>query len=427
MFLDRARLRVSAGDGGRGAISFRREAHVPRGGPDGGDGGRGGDVVLRADPQVTTLSDFRYRKVQRAPSGGNGAGADRAGKSAKDLVLRVPAGTLVRDAATGEVIADLVAPQQELLLARGGRGGRGNARFASSTRRAPRIAEDGQAGEEREVELELKLIADVGLVGLPNAGKSSLLAALTRAHPKIADYPFTTLSPNLGVLRDDERELVIADIPGLIEGAHEGAGLGEEFLRHIERTRLIVHVLDAARDDPLADMAIVDAELAAYGKGLEGRPRIIALNKIDLAEARERAEALAAQAAARAIEPSAVRELAVSAVTGEGVPELARAIFEACPARPVEVAVTPERRIEFARTSRDWRVEREDGAFRVVGDRIERLAAGIDWDSPDAAAYFQDFLVRSGIERELRAQGVREGDMVRVGKLELEWQEGGPS
>jgi GTP-binding protein len=419
MFLDRARLRVRAGDGGRGAISFRREAHVPRGGPDGGDGGRGGDVVLRADPQVTTLSDFRYRKVQRAPSGGDGAGADRTGRSAKDLVLRVPAGTLVRDATTGGVVADLVAPEQELLLARGGRGGRGNARFASSTRRAPRIAEDGQPGEEREVELELKLIADVGLVGLPNAGKSSLLAALTRAHPKIADYPFTTLSPNLGVLRDEERELVIADIPGLIEGAHEGAGLGEEFLRHVERTRLLVHVLDAARDDPLADMAVVDAELAAYGKGLEERPRIVALNKIDLPGAAERAATVRERFRARAVP--------VSAVTGEGVPYLARAAFELCPPRPVEAAATPERRIEFARTSRDWRVEREDGAFRVVGDRIERLAAGIDWDSPDAAAYFQAFLIRSGIERELRAQGVREGDMVRVGKLELEWQEGGPS
>lgn len=425
MFQDRARLRVRAGDGGKGAISFRREAHVPRGGPDGGDGGRGGSVVLRADPQVTTLSDFRYRNVHKAPSGGDGAGEKRSGKSASDFVLRVPPGTQVIDPATGAVLADLVAAGQELLLARGGKGGRGNAHFKSSTRRAPRIAEDGQPGEEREVDLELKLIADVGLVGLPNAGKSSLLATLTRAHPKIAAYPFTTLSPNLGVLGDEERELVIADIPGLIEGAHEGAGLGEEFLRHIERTRLIVQVLDAARDDPLADMAVVDAELAAYGKGLEGRPRIVALNKIDLPGARERADALAAQAADREIALSAVRSLAVSAVTGEGVPELARAIFEACAPRPVEVAVTPERRIEFARTARDWRVEREDGGYRLFGDRVERLAAGIDWNSPDAAAYFQEFLIRSGIERELRAQGAKEGDTVRVGKVELEWQEGG--
>jgi GTP-binding protein len=417
VFQDRARLRVRAGDGGGGAISFRREAHVPRGGPDGGDGGRGGSVVLRADPQVTTLSDFRYRNVHKAPSGGDGAGEKRSGKSATDLVLRVPPGTQVIDPATGTVLADLVAAQQELLLARGGKGGRGNAHFKSSTRRAPRIAEDGQPGEEREVDLELKLIADVGLVGLPNAGKSSLLAALTRAHPKIAAYPFTTLSPNLGVLRDEERELVIADIPGLIEGAHEGAGLGEEFLRHVERTRLIVHVIDAARDDPVADMAVVDAELAAYGRGLEGRERLVALNKMDLAEARAKAKELADRVGAPAF--------AVSAATGHGVPELARAIFAACPPRPIALVPEVERRIEFARTARDWRVEREDGGYRLLGDRVERLAAGIDWNSPDAAAYFQEFLIRSGIERELRAQGAKEGDTVRVGKVELEWQEGG--
>lgn len=417
MFQDRARLRVRAGDGGKGAISFRREAHVPRGGPDGGDGGRGGSVVLRADPQVTTLSDFRYRNVHKAPSGGDGAGEKRSGKSASDFALRVPPGTQVIDPATGAVLADLVAAGQELLLARGGKGGRGNAHFKSSTRRAPRIAEDGQPGEEREVDLELKLIADVGLVGLPNAGKSSLLAALTRAHPKIAAYPFTTLSPNLGVLGDEERELVVADIPGLIEGAHEGAGLGEEFLRHVERTRLIVHVIDAAREDPIADMAVVDAELAAYGKGLEERSRLVALNKMDLAEAREKADDLADRVGAPAF--------AVSAATGQGVPELARAIFAACPPRPIVEVHEVERRIEFARTARDWRVEREDGGYRLFGDRVERLAAGIDWNSPDAAAYFQEFLIRSGIERELRAQGAKEGDTVRVGKVELEWQEGG--
>jgi GTP-binding protein len=419
MFLDRARLRVRAGDGGRGAISFRREAHVPRGGPDGGDGGKGGDVILRTDPQVSTLSDFRFRRELKAASGGSGAGEKRTGRSAKDLVVPVPAGTIVRDAETGAVVADLVAAGQDVVIARGGRGGRGNARFASSTHRAPRIAEDGQPGERREIELELKLIADVGLVGLPNAGKSSLLAALTRAQPKIAAYPFTTLSPNLGVLRGDERELVVADIPGLIEGAHAGAGLGEEFLRHIERTRLLVHVVDVSREDPVADVNVIDAELAAYGRGIAGLPRIMALNKIDLAEARERAPLVAQR-----LGPA--RSLPVSAATGEGIPDLARALIALCPPRPVEAApVAPERRIEFARTTKDWSVVREDGGFRVRGDRIERLAGGIDWDSPDAAAYFQGFLVRSGIERELRALGVQAGDTVRIGKVELEWQEGG--
>ena len=420
MFLDRARIRVRAGDGGRGAISFRREAHVPRGGPDGGDGGRGGDVVLRTDPQMTTLSEFRFRKAVAAASGGAGTGRDRHGRSAKDLIVAIPPGTVVRDATSGDVIVDAVAPGQEIVIARGGKGGRGNARFASSTHRAPRIAEDGQPGEEREVELELKLIADVGLVGLPNAGKSSLLAALTRANPKIAAYPFTTLTPNLGMLRSDDRELVIADIPGLIEGAHQGAGLGEEFLRHVERTRLLVHVVDLSRDDPLEDVRVIDAELAAHGAGLEARPLLMALNKIDLAEARDHAAA-----AERALAPR--RSVRVSAASGEGVPELAREILALCPPREVAPVADPaERRIEFARTTRDWAVEGEEGGgFRVRGDRIERLAGGIDWDSPDAAAYFQGFLVRTGIERELRKLGVREGDTVRVGKIELEWQEGG--
>jgi GTP-binding protein len=418
MFLDRVRLRVRAGDGGRGAISFRKEAHVPRGGPDGGDGGKGGSVVLRTDPQVSTLSDFRDRRSLKAASGGDGGGRDRTGRSAKDLVVAIPPGTIVRDAGTGETIADLVAPGQQLAIARGGKGGRGNARFASSTHRAPRIAEDGQTGEEREIELELKLVADVGLAGLPNAGKSSLLAALTRAQPKIADYPFTTLSPNLGVLRADDRELVVADIPGLIEGAHEGAGLGEEFLRHIERTRLLVHVVDASREDPVADMKVIEAELAAYGRGVAVLPRLVALNKIDRPGARERASVVARGLSERAV--------LVSAMTGEGIADLVRALIAMCPPRPVEAAPAPvERRIQFARTTRDWSVAREDGAYRVRGDRIERLAGGIDWDSPDAAAYFQGFLVRSGIERELRALGVQEGDMVRIGKLELEWREGG--
>lgn len=416
MFLDRARVLVRAGDGGRGAISFRREAHVPRGGPDGGDGGRGGDVVLRVDPQRSSLSDLRDRRVLKATAGANGAGKDRVGRSGADLVVAVPPGTVVRDVASGEVVADLVAAGQEVVVARGGMSGRGNARFATSTHRAPRIAEDGQPGEQRELELELKLIADVGLVGLPNAGKSSLLAALTRAQPKIADYPFTTLSPNLGVLRNAERDLVVADVPGLIEGAHAGAGLGEEFLRHLERTRLLVHVVDASREDPVSDAGAIESELAAYGRGVVDLPRIVAVNKVDLPGAAERAAALAP-----ALRPR--RSLPVSALTGEGVPELARVLFELCPPRPVEAPPTVERRITFARTDRDWSVSRENGGYRIRGDRVERLARGIDWDSPDASAYFQGYLARSGIERELRALGVREGDTVHIGDLEMEWRE----
>ena len=418
MFLDRARLVATGGDGGRGVISFRREAHVPRGGPDGGDGGRGGSVILRVDPGMSTLSDFRFRKTLAAGHGAPGGGKNKSGKAGTDLVVRVPEGTIVVDRASGEQVADLTVPGAQVVVARGGQGGKGNARFVSSTRRVPRIAEDGSPGESRELDLELKLIADVGLVGLPNAGKSSLLAALTRAQPKIADYPFTTLTPNLGVARFDERELVIADIPGLIEGAHAGAGLGEEFLRHIERTRLIVHVVDLARPDPTADIAVVDAELAAYGRGLTERPRVFALNKLDLFEARERAERIAGSLGQGAI--------AVSAATGERLPDLLRAIFASCPPRAAAVAAPlDERRIAFGGRSRDWTVRKEGDGFRVRGDRVERLASGLDWQSPDAAAYFQRLLQKNGIEKELRRLGVSDGDTVRIGPTELEWTEGG--
>jgi GTPase len=419
VFLDRARLMVKGGDGGRGVISFRREAHVPRGGPDGGDGGRGGSVILKVDSGMTTLSEFRFRKTLAAQSGAPGSGKNKSGKAGVDLVVRVPEGTIVVDRATGERVADLVTPDEEVVIARGGQGGKGNARFVSSTRRVPRIAEDGSPGESRELDLELKLIADVGLVGLPNAGKSSLLAALTRATPNIAAYPFTTLTPNLGVARLEDRELVIADIPGLIEGAHTGAGLGEEFLRHIERTRLIVHVVDFALADPIADIATVDAELSAYGRGLMERPRLFALNKLDLFEARERAAAIGAT-----LRPDAV---AVSAVTGEHVPELLKRIFAMCPPREVVADKVPgERRIVFSGGGRDWSVKRQKDGFDVHGDRVERLATGIDWESPDAAAYFQRLLQKNGIEKELRRLGVKDGDTVRIGSKELEWTEGGP-
>jgi GTPase len=418
MFLDRARIKVRGGSGGKGVISFRREAHVPRGGPDGGDGGRGGDLVLRADAQLASLGDFQFKTEYRATDGNAGEGGNRSGKAGRDLVVRVPAGTTVRDVATGHEVADLVADGAEIVAARGGSGGRGNARFVTSTRRAPRIAMDGEPGEERALDLELRLIADVGLAGLPNAGKSSLLAALTRARPKIADYPFTTLAPNLGVARLDDRELVVADIPGLIEGASHGAGLGEEFLRHIERTRVVVHVVDASRDDPLADIATIDTELEAYGHGLRDRPEIIALNKIDLAEARDQVPELVTALEARGREA-----LALSAATGEGVDRLSKRLFTLTPPRMVPEAAPNERRIVFKGSARDVSVLREANAFRVRGDRIERLASGIDWDSGEASAYFHRMLQRNGVERRLRELGVKEGDTVKIGKLELEWKD----
>jgi GTP-binding protein len=420
VFVDRARVVVEGGRGGKGAISFRREAHVPRGGPDGGDGGRGGDVVLYATPDLSTLADFRYRHRFKAGAGAAGAGRKKHGKAGASLRVPVPVGTVVKTE-SGETIADLAAPGEELLAARGGAGGLGNPHFATSTRRAPRIAEDGAPGEERAIELELKVLADVGLIGLPNAGKSTLLAALTRARPKIAPYPFTTLSPNLGVAVAGDREIVIADIPGLIEGAHRGAGLGEEFLRHVERTRVLVHVLDASREDPAQDARIIDAELAAYGHGLTEKPQIYALNKIDLPGVAERIPQIRS-ALPRPDAPA----FSVSALTGQGCRELLEATAALLPraVAPAAAATTPsERRITDRGRTRDWRVTRDGDTYRVSGERLERLASGIDWESPEALTYFQRLLERLGVDRELRRQGVREGDTVKVGRVELEWRE----
>jgi GTP-binding protein len=313
-FVDQARVQVAAGRGGPGCVSFRREKYVPKGGPDGGDGGRGGDVVLAVDPHLKTLLDFRNRPLFRAASGERGEGANRTGRDGADLVIRVPAGTVVSDD-QGRVLADLVEAGECWVAARGGRGGRGNAFFASATRQAPRYAQPGEEGEERRLELELKLIADLGIVGLPNAGKSTLLSRLTRARPKVAPYPFTTLSPNLGLARlDAEREMVLADLPGLIEGAHEGKGLGLEFLRHVERTRGLVYLVDATSPDPAADFAVVRREIESYSRELAERPGIVALSKIDLVPPeRRRPEAF----------PGPWRDvLLLSAVTGEGIEEL---------------------------------------------------------------------------------------------------------
>jgi GTP-binding protein len=420
MFVDRARVVVEGGRGGKGAISFRREAHVPRGGPDGGDGGRGGDVVLYATSDLSTLADFRYRHRFKAKSGEAGAGRKKHGKAGAHLRIPVPLGTVVRSG--DETIADLSGPaRDEVVAARGGAGGLGNAHFATSTRRAPRIAEDGEPGEEREIDLELKLLADIGLVGLPNAGKSTLLAALTRARPKIAAYPFTTLSPNLGVAVVGDRELVIADIPGLIEGAHKGAGLGEEFLRHVERTRVLIHVIDVSRESAADDARVIDAELAAYGHGLPEKPQLYALNKIDVPGASERVDQIRS-----ALPRPDAPVFAVSALTRQGTRELLEATAATVariPAPPVTPSAEVERRITHRGRARDWAVTRQGDAYLVRGARLERLARGIDWESPDALTYFQRLLTTLGIDRELRRQGVREGDTVKVGTVELEWRE----
>src|SRR5512147_2140440 len=327
-FVDEVRIRVKAGDGGDGAVAWRREKFIPRGGPAGGDGGNGGSVVLVVDPQLSTLLDYRYVREHKAKSGGHGLGSDMNGADAPDLVLRVPPGTVVKDYATGETIADLGEAHQRFVVAKGGRGGLGNMNFATSTNQAPRYAQDGTPGEERDLVLELKLLADVGIVGYPNAGKSTLISRISRARPKIADYPFTTLVPNLGVVAwRGERSFVVADIPGLIEGAHEGAGLGHQFLRHIERCRVLVHLVDGASPEPgrspKADLDAIDRELALYSPVLAKKPQIVAVTKVDVPEARAGGEKLQ-KLLGRRKKPVKVHLL--SAVTGEGLPQLLDAV-----------------------------------------------------------------------------------------------------
>jgi GTP-binding protein len=421
MFLDRVRIWLQAGNGGDGAATFRREAHVPRGGPDGGDGGRGGSILLRVDPGQTTLRDFRYRHHFRARPGGRGERARRHGRAGEDLVLDLPPGTAVYDDATGALLADLLATGQSVVAARGGRGGRGNTHFATPTHQAPRHAERGEPGEERWVRLELRLIADVGLVGLPNAGKSTLLAALTAARPKIADYPFTTLEPNLGVLElDDGRRPTVADVPGLIEGASEGAGLGHAFLRHVERTRVLVQVVDGAARDPEWDYRVIRDELAAHDPALLERPILVAFNKIDLppaAAAWPRFRASRAQAG--------VPTVAVAAATGLAIEELVAALARLLPdaatlAAPPEPAGVIVHRIEPG--DQPVSISREpDGAYRVHGGRIERLAKRFDFSIDESVGRFQRELERLGVEAELRRSGVKDGDLVRIGDHELEW------
>jgi GTPase len=324
-FIDETKVRVFGGDGGRGSVSFRREKFVPRGGPNGGNGGDGGDVVAVADPQLTTLLDLRYQKQYKAERGQHGMGSDCHGRRGEDREIKVPVGTIIRDAATGELIGDLPRAGQRVIVAAGGRGGKGNAHFVSSTHRSPRFAQPGEPGQERELEIELRLLADVGIIGLPNAGKSTLIAAISAVRPKIADYPFTTLVPNLGVVGYGEgKSFVVADIPGLIEGAHEGHGLGHKFLRHVMRTNLLIHLLDASKidpEDPLADWKTINRELALFDRELAEKPQILVANKIDLPEARENAKLLARKL------PKEFRPLyTISAATTEGVKKVVQTV-----------------------------------------------------------------------------------------------------
>jgi GTPase len=429
MFLDEVTITVRAGDGGDGASSFRHEAHVPRGGPDGGDGGRGGSIYLRVDPGETMLRDFRYKHHFRAESGGRGTGSKKHGKSGKDLELHVPPGTVVRDLATNDLIADLVAREQRVMVAKGGRGGLGNSHFATSTNRAPTHSQQGEPGDERRLKLELRLIADVGLVGLPNAGKSTLLAALTAATPQVAPYPFTTLEPNLGVLDlsaatdgadADLRRVTIADMPGLIEGASGGAGLGHAFLRHVARTRVLVHVVDLAATDPERDYQVIREELLAHDARLADKVTLVVGNKLDLPEGKEHKEAFGKWRRKEGIE-----FVAISAANGSAIDKLIATLARLLPdaetlAQPGEPAGVVIHRFQSA--PEIFSVQREDGSFRVVGRRIERLAAQTDFENDESADRFQRDLARMGVERELVKAGVMPGDNVRIGRVELEWE-----
>ncbi len=417
MFIDEAAIHVKSGKGGDGVIHFRREKYVPRGGPDGGDGGRGGDIVLKVSVTLNTLYAFQHQHQYIAKDGKPGARSNRSGRSADDLVIQVPPGTIVYDASNGEMLADMLESDQEIIICKGGRGGRGNARFASSRDQAPRIAEKGEPGVERDLRLELRLIADVGIIGVPNAGKSTFLAAVTNARPKIADYPFTTIEPNLGVASlDDDTTLVLADIPGLIEGAHLGQGLGFEFLRHIQRTRVLIHLLDGLAEDPLLDYAQINSELALFDPDLANKPQVVALNKMDLPDVQDRWQEIEKKLKKKKILP-----FAISAATGRDLrPVLFKAyeLLEAAPLAPRTEALP----LYHARIDpREYSIQRMPNGWRISGASIERAAAMTYWESDASIRRFQRILEALGIDEALRKAGVKEGEVVSIGDYELEW------
>ncbi|MBI3158609.1 MAG: GTPase ObgE [Chloroflexi bacterium] len=419
-FIDEATIQVRSGKGGDGMVHFRHEKYVPRGGPDGGDGGKGGDVILEVSPGLNSLNAYQRKKRHQANDGRPGGPSQRSGRGGGDLVLPVPPGTIVYDAASGEVLADLMSPGQRLVAARGGRGGRGNQHYATSRNQTPRIAEKGEPAQERALRLELKLIADVGIVGAPNAGKSTLLAAASNARPKIADYPFTTLAPNLGVsILDDDASLVMADIPGLIEGAHLGIGLGHDFLRHIQRTRVLIHLLDGLAEDPLADYAQINSELALFDETLGAKPQVVALNKADLPEVKARWPQVQAALAKRGVQPTLI-----SAASGEGVRALlyqAHTRLEEAPP-PAPAAALPVYRPQ--EDPKDFKIVRTPEAYyRVVGAAIERAASMTYWEHDQSIRRFQRILEALGVDEALRAAGVRNGDTVLIGEYELEWED----
>ena len=423
MFVDYTKIIVKSGDGGNGAISFRREKYVAAGGPDGGDGGKGGDVYFTVNPNANTLIEFRYNKKFKAENGKNGSGGHCYGKSGEDLYIKVPKGTVVKDAETGRVIADLSEDGQTELIIPGGRGGKGNSHFATATRQAPRFAQDGEKGVEKELVLELKLIADVGLVGFPNVGKSTILSTVTKATPKIADYHFTTLEPNLGVVSTKNNgSFVLADIPGIIEGASQGTGLGLQFLRHIERTRLLLHVIDVSGSegrDPVDDFNKVNEELKQYSEKLASRKQIIVANKSDILQSEEKFINLSKIASQKGYEI-----YKISAATKEGIEELMEHVAEVIKTLPKEEIYDIKDKVVYElKDEKEFEVEKTEDGFVVSGPAIERILRRVNMADNESMYYFQKCLRESGIEDELRKQGVQEGDTVKFGNWDFEWYE----
>lgn len=423
MFVDKAKIKIKAGDGGDGAVSFHREKYVAAGGPDGGDGGRGGDVVFQVDDNFSTLIDFRYKRKYVAERGQNGSSRNCTGKSADPLIIKVPRGTVVRDAKTGRIMADMSSDEPKI-LAKGGAGGKGNVHFATSTRQIPRFAKPGFMGEEFEVTLELKLLADVGLVGYPNVGKSTLISVVSAAKPKIANYHFTTLTPVLGVVRtDEEKSFVMADIPGLIEGAGDGVGLGHEFLRHVERCRLIVHVVDVSGIEgrnPCEDFEVINAELAKFNAELAERPQIVVANKSDMATEEQ------IQVFRQYIEEKGMPFFCISAVTTKGTSELVKKISEILdtlpPIKEYEPEPVPQAELDdMAGAGRKFEITLEDGIYYVEAQWIQPIMRTVDPDDYSSLQYFQRVLINSGIIAELEKMGVQEGDTVNIEGFEFDF------
>ena len=424
MFTDYVRIHAEAGKGGNGAIAFRREKYVAAGGPDGGDGGKGGDVYFKVDKDANTLIEFRYKKKFKAENGENGEGGHRFGKSGEDLYIPVPIGTVVKDTATDEVLADLSEPGQVALILKGGRGGKGNSHFATSTRQAPRFAQDGEPGEEKELTLELKLLADVGLIGFPNVGKSTFLSVVTSATPKIANYHFTTIEPNLGVVKSKYGDsFVIADIPGIIEGASTGVGLGIQFLRHIERTRLLLHFIDVSGTEgrnPVDDYYKVNEELKKYSEKLSKRTQIIVANKIDSMQDSSLYEELE-----KVAKEHKQKIFKISGATGEGVEELMNYVSKTLKTLPKEnlVEIKEKEKVYTLNDEPDFIITREKGAFVVKGEKVDSIMRKVNIGDYESLFYLHRKLDEIGLNQALKKQGIKDGDIVKIGEYEMEWED----